>query len=59
MWKKKKSKKSIMKKFLKCIVDWKPMSQIVHYTIIFAVAWVFAVNIVRAFDNLEKLTVIR
>lgn len=54
MWKKKK-KKTTLQKINKFLVNGKPMSQIVHYTIIWTVSAFIAINIVRAFDILESV----
>jgi len=57
MWKKKnKAKKSLAKRITKFLVNGEPMSQIIHYTIIWTVSAMIAINIVRAFDYLEAAT---
>ena len=55
MWKKK-NKKTTLQKLKKFIVNGKPMSQIIHYTIIWTVSAIIAINIVRGFDYLETAT---
>lgn len=55
MWKKK-NKKTTMQKIVKFFVNGKPMSQVLHYVIIWTVSAFLAINIVRAFDYLEAIT---
>jgi len=54
MWKKK-NKKTILQKITKFFVNWQPMSQVVHWTIIWATSGIFAINIVRAGEILEAV----
>jgi len=55
MWKKK-NKKTTTQKIIKFFVNGKPMSQVIHYTIIWTFSAIIAINIVRAFDYLEAAT---
>ncbi|MDQ7009213.1 MAG: hypothetical protein Q9M94_02890 [Candidatus Gracilibacteria bacterium] len=52
---KKKNKKSTLQKIAKFIVNGKPMSQIVHWTIIGGISGMMFINIVRAGEILETI----
>jgi hypothetical protein len=59
MWKNKnKAKKTLAKKITKFFVNGKPMSQIVHWSIIWWVAGMMLINIVKAGEILEKARVL-
>ena len=58
MWKKKKNKKTTLQKIAKFFVNGKPMSQVVHWTIIGTVSGMMLISIVRAGEILEATRVL-
>ena len=52
---KKTSLQVFLKKCRKFLINGKPMSQIVHWSIIWGISWVFALNIVRAGEIIEAV----
>ena len=52
MWKR---NKTLLQKITKFFVNGKPMSQVVHWTIIGATSGIFAINIVKAGEVLEAI----
>ena len=53
--KKNKAKKSFAKKCAKFFVNWKPMSQVIHWSLIMAVFGLYAIEMVQAKMIIDKI----